>query len=64
MKSYAEKYRLTIKPGLYHVKGFGEIDLRSLTLDRANSLFRAKFPYLMLKPQEKVASTQPKIKKL
>jgi hypothetical protein len=64
MEAYSEKYRLTIEPGLYHVKGFGEVDLRTLTLEKANYLFQSNFPYLVLKPPTKVVSKPPKVKKL
>jgi hypothetical protein len=51
MNPVIEKYKLTAKPGLYHFQGFGEIDLRTLTLDQADNLVKRGFPYLILKKQ-------------
>jgi|ETNmetMinimDraft_11_1059920.scaffolds.fasta_scaffold219222_1 hypothetical protein len=51
VKPASDKYVLTIEPGLYNIKGFGDIDLRSLTLDHANALYKQNFPYLEFKPK-------------
>ncbi len=49
-KEVAEKYRLkTIRPGKYNFQGFGEIDLRTLSLAAADELVKKKFPFLVLK---------------
>ena len=63
-KSYTEKYKLTIEPGLYLVKGFGEVNLASLTLDKANTLYKAGFPHLVPKPVSKTVTKTPNTKKL
>ena len=39
----------TILPGKYKFKGFGEIDLRMISLEQANDLYNHGFPYLKLK---------------
>ncbi len=61
-----DKYQLTISPGLYEIMGFGEVDLRNLSLDRANQLFKAGFPYLFEKPANpvKIQSIAPEVKKV
>lgn len=62
MNPVTEKYKLTAKPGLYHFQGFGEIDLRTLTLDQADNLVKRGFPYLILKKQsfKKIKDTADK----
>lgn len=40
----------TIKPGKYNFKGFGDIDLTTLSIEQADALFERKFPFLKLKP--------------
>ncbi len=63
-KPASDKYNITIEPGVYQVHGFGEIDLRSLTLERAEQLFKKGFPYLELKPTSQESVKAPKTKKL
>lgn len=49
-KEVAEKFSLkNIEAGNYHFPGFGEINLTSITLEKANSLFAAGFPFLVEK---------------
>ena len=56
------KYKLSIAPGLYNVMGFGEVDLRSLTLAQADALFKRGFPYLTEIPVK--VSKAPVIKEI
>ena len=58
----SDKFDLTISPGVYHVHGFGEVDLRSLTLDRAEQLVKKGFPYLVEKPKVEKPAKAPKVK--
>ena len=58
------KYELTIPPGLYHVKGFGEVDLRNLTLEKAEYLVKKGFPHLKEKPKSYKAPDSPRVKKI
>ena len=60
----SEKYTFTVSPALYHFKDFGEIDLRTLTLARADKLFNDGFPYLKLKPPLPKYKDEPKVKKI
>lgn len=54
----AAKYQLiAIRPGKYNFKGFGEIDLCSLSIARADDLFRRGFPHFRLR--EVGTETQP-----
>lgn len=62
-KPASDKYNLTIEPGLYNVHGFGEVDLRNLTMEQADRLFKMKFPYLELKPKAAPAKA-PEVKKI
>lgn len=46
----AEKYNLKgIKPGRYHFPKFGEVDLTSMTLAKADNLVKRGFTYLQAK---------------
>ncbi|MBC8486282.1 MAG: hypothetical protein H8D45_09620 [Bacteroidetes bacterium] len=64
IKPASDKYNLTIPPGVYHIHGFGEVDLRSLTLERAEQLVLKGFPYLVIKPKSKTPAPAPEIKKI
>ncbi len=64
MKPASDKYNLTIPPGRYHVHGFGEVDLRSLTMQQADHLVSKGFPYLVAKPKGETVKTSPKVKKI
>jgi len=59
-----DKYKLTIQPGVYHVFGFGEVDLRDLTMARADQLYKKGFPYLKEKPVKKEPPKAPEVKKI
>lgn len=59
----SDKYSLTISPGVYDVQGFGEVDLRSLTLEKAEMLYKKGFPYLELKPKAS-KKKGPEVKKI
>ncbi len=51
-KDVAEKYKVvTIRAGKYNFYGFGEIDLRTISLKKADELFEKEFPYLELMEQ-------------
>ncbi len=63
-KPASYKYNLTISPGVYHVHGFGEVDLRSLTMEKADYLFSKNFPYLVLLPKATKAAKAPSTKKI
>ena len=53
----ADKYNLKeITPGLYCFPGFGEIDLTTITLEKADSLIEQGFPYLVAKKKKSPAS--------
>ena len=60
----SEKYDLTVPPGLYHVYMFGEVDLRALTLTKADALYKRGFPYLKLKPKATQPPKVPRVKPL
>lgn len=47
----ADKFSLvkTIKPGRYRFPGFGEVDLTTMSLEKAENLVKNGFPYLILK---------------
>ena len=62
VKPASDKYNLTISPGLYHVHGFGEIDLAHLTLNEADRLYKKGFPYLALRPKSDKPAPAPKTK--
>ena len=59
----SDKYNLTIAPGVYHVHGFGEVNLSNLTFEQADALFKKGFPYLVLKPKAEMPIA-PKVKKI
>lgn len=43
----AKKYRCKIiRPGKFNFKGFGEIDLRTISVEKADALVAKGFPYL------------------
>lgn len=49
-KDVADKYNLKdITAGNFYFPGFGEIDLTSISVDRADQLHDRKFPHLTLK---------------
>lgn len=49
----AEKYRLVIiRPGKYNFHKFGEIDLRTLKLSKADTLVKDGFPFLVEKKKK------------
>lgn len=55
----ARKYYVkTIKPGKYNFKGFGEIDLRTITLQKADRLVEHGFQFLVLKPGYKTPNPE------
>lgn len=59
-----EKYTLkTIRAGKYNFQGFGEIDLRKLTLKKADELVAEKFPFLILKKKYKEENKEEKYNK-
>lgn len=64
IKPASEKYNLTIAPGVYHVMGFGEVDLRSLTLEKAEYLVKKGFPYLVPKPKSASKKKAPEVKEI
>ena len=49
----AKKYTVkTIRPGKFVFAGFGEIDLRTISVKKADELYASKFPYLILNEAE------------
>jgi hypothetical protein len=58
-KEAAQTYNLKgIQAGNYHFPGFGEIDLTSVTLEKANILFAAGFPFLIKKKSKAVVEEE------
>ena len=56
----AKKYRMkTIRAAKYNFAGFGEIDLRTISVAKADDLYAKKFPYLEKLP-DAVASDEAK----
>ncbi len=54
----AEKYKVvTIRPARYNFNGFGEIDLRTISLNKADELFEKEFPFLKLIKKAETDST-------
>lgn len=52
----AEKYKLvTLDPGIHQIKGYGIVDLTKLTLEHAETLVAAGFPYLVAKKRVEAA---------
>lgn len=56
-KEVSAKYKLVgVKPGRYHVAGFGFIDLVNMSLALADQLYKAGFPFLQEKKTRKKIS--------
>ena len=55
------KYELTIPKGLYDIAGFGEVDLRALSLDKADELFAKDFPHLKVKTNPSAPVSVPEV---
>ncbi len=50
----SEKYTLkTIRPGKYNFDKYGTLDLRTLSLEKADKLVENGFPFLVLKKTKK-----------
>nr|WP_199079083.1 hypothetical protein [Pedobacter sp. ASV19] len=55
----SEKYNLKdIVAGLYDFPGFGQIDLQTISLEKADALVSSGFPYLVAK-KKKVQAADP-----
>jgi len=62
LKEVLQKYDLLCEPGIYNFFGFGEVNLRKLTLKQADQLYKRGFPELKLKeePIKKVQADEVK----
>lgn len=59
-KEFTEKYNLvTVEPGLYDVAGFGRVDLINLSMEEADGLFKAGFPFLEKKKKSDPPVVEP-----
>jgi len=61
----AKKYNCkVIRPGKFDFKGFGEIDLRTISVPQADKLVEKGFPYLELKEDAKADQEAKEAEKL
>jgi len=57
----AKKYKLvTIRPGKYNFQKFGEVDLRTISLEKADAIVARGFQYLQLSDEGKKAMAKAK----